>query len=243
MSADPVSLSDVPASAVQLHQTCLLVWCPTIDRTCWCCASLSAMPAGEVCHYRPCLLVWCSTIDRACYCCGASLSAMPAGRYVTIGHACWNVATASDILIVEWRWKRDAIKCNSIRHASLGSFIQLCVLVKYSSTRQGIWYVTNTLNMPTRRVPLPLVCKNRRLPSWIPTWIYQTLSYAWVASLGCYKADICNSRLSKISILNANPWTRPASVTLLSLFFCNKLLFWRPSCLHSYFIHFHCVAS
>ena len=39
----------------------------------------------------------------------------------------------------------------------LGSFIQICVFVKYSFIRQDIWSVTNPLYMSTGRVPLQWV--------------------------------------------------------------------------------------
>ena len=51
----------------------------------------------------------------------------------------------------------------------------------------------------------------------------------------CYKDDVCKSRISKISILHANPWSLPVSGKNF-LYFCNKLPFWRPFCLHSCFI-------
>ena len=42
-------------------------------------------------------------------------------------------------------------------------------------------------------------------------YIYQILSDALAALLGCYKDDVCNSRISKIRILHANPWSLPVS--------------------------------
>ena len=50
---------------------------------------------------------------------------------------------------------------------------------------------------------------------------------ALAVSLGCYKDDVCNSGISKISILHANPWSFPVSGKIF-LYFCNKLPFWRP---------------
>ena len=64
------------------------------------------------------------------------------------------------------------------------------------------------------------------------------MSDASVASLGCYKDDVCNSRISKISILNANPWSLPVSKKIFLYFFFNKLPFWRPFCLHFHFFYF-----
>ena len=46
------------------------------------------MPVGVVPHYRPCLLAW----------------------YLSKGHACWFVAIATDMLLVECRWKNDGYK-------------------------------------------------------------------------------------------------------------------------------------
>ena len=40
---------------------------------------------------------------------------------------------------------------------------------------------------------------------------YQILSDALAAALECYKDDVCNSRISTTSILQANPWGLPVS--------------------------------
>ena len=120
----------------------------------------------------------------------------------------------------------------------LGSFIQVHVFVKCFSIRQEIWYhVKNPPDMPTGKVRLPRVCKTYQLPVWTPSWIYQILSDASAASLGCYKDDGCNSRISKISILHANPRSLSVSRKIF-VYFCNKLPFWRQFCLHSYFIFY-----
>ena len=114
------------------------------------------------------------------------------------------------------------------------------MFVKCFSIRQDIWSVTNPPDMPTGKVLLPRVCKTCQLPSWTPSWIYQILSdtsIKIIASLGCYKDDVCNSRISKISILHANPCSLPVSEKIY-LYFCNKLPFGRPFCLLSYFIFF-----
>ena len=122
----------------------------------------------------------------------------------------------------------------------LGSFIQIHVFVKCFSIRQGIWYATNPPGMPTGKVRLPRVCKTYQLQSWTLSWIYQILSDdASAASLGCYSDDVCNSRISKISNLHANPWSVLVSGKIY-LYFCNKQPFWRPFCLHSYFIFIFC---
>ena len=90
----------MPSGMVPHYQPCLLLWCLTIGHVFWCGASLSAISAGVVInigdtfwcgtslsgmhvgvvpHYRPCLLAW----------------------YLTIDHACWSIATATDSLLVE----------------------------------------------------------------------------------------------------------------------------------------------
>ena len=115
-------------------------------------------------HYRPCLL--------ACY--------------LNIGHACWSIATATDILLVGCRWKKDGykydatctevplyqtcllIQCHS-QICLLCTFIQIRMFVKCCSIRQDIWSVANPSDEPTGTVPLPWVCKTCRLPSWTPS--------------------------------------------------------------------------
>ena len=106
----------------------------------------------------------------------------------------------------------------------LGSFIPILVFVKCFSIRQDIWYVTNQPDMPTGTVWLSRVCKNYQLPAWTPSWIYQNLSDASAASLGCYNDDVCNSRISKISFLHANHWSLLVSWKLF-LYFCNNCHF------------------
>ena len=145
---------------------------PTIGHAFSCGASLSALPVVVVPHYRSCLLAW----------------------YLTIGHACWSIATVTEILLVECKWKKDGVWCYLYSGAiisdmsadtvplsdmpactvqlnqtcMLGSFIQICEFVKCCSIREGIWSVTNPNNMPTCRVLLPRVCKTCRLPPWTP---------------------------------------------------------------------------
>ena len=84
---------------------------------------------------------------------------------------------------------------------------------------------------------LPQICKTFQLLPWAPFWIYQILSDALAASLGFYKDNVCNSRISKISILHAivHPWSLPAPGKF-SYIFCDKLPFFRPFCLNSHFI-------
>ena len=107
----------------------------------------------------------------------------------------------------------------------LGSFIQIHVFVKCFSIRQGIWYVTNPPDMPTGKVQLPWAFKTYQLPAWTPSWIYHILSDASAASLGCYKDDVCNSRISKVSILHTNPWSLPGSGKIFLYLYPPQTLF------------------
>ena len=124
------------------YQPCILVRCLTIGHAFSCGASISALHVGVVPYYRPWLLAW----------------------YLTIGHACWSLATATDILLVECRWKKGGVWCYLYSSLSsviisdiyadtvplsdmpacnvqlyqtcmLGLFIQICVFVKCCSTR------------------------------------------------------------------------------------------------------------
>ena len=124
-------------------------------------------------HYQPCLLVGCPFI----------------------GHVFCLLPLQPLFLLVESRWKRDAISvvpfysgdfksgmssepvpfsyipdCTVQLYQTymLGSFIQIYEFVKCSSIRHGIWLVSNPSDMPTGRAPFPIVCKNHSLPSWTP---------------------------------------------------------------------------
>ena len=163
------SLYAMPSGVVPHYQPCLLVWHLTLGHAFWCGTSLSAMPIGMVPHYRPCQLVW----------------------YLTIGHACWSFATATDILLVGWLqvWfylyraviilymSADLVPLSDMpictvqlyQTCMLGTFIQIRVLVKCCSIRQGIWSIANPSDMPTGRVSLPWDCQTCWLPSWTPS--------------------------------------------------------------------------
>ena len=172
-------------------------YCGVVATICYafsCGASLSALPVGVVPLYKPCLLAW----------------------YLTIGQVCWTIATATDILLVEWRWKMDGVWCYLYsggiisdmsadavplsdmpactlqldQTCMLGSFIHIREFVKCCSIRQGIWSVTNQSDMPTCRVLLPRLCKTCLLPFRTSSSIYQILNDAWIASLGCYNDNI-----------------------------------------------------
>ena len=106
------------------------------------------------------------------------------------------------------------------------------MFVKCFSIRQEIWYVTNPPDMPTGKVQLPRVCK---ISATSLDAILNISNSERCISWGCYKGDVCNSRISKISILHANPWSLSFSGKIF-LYFCNKLPFWRPFCLNSYFV-------
>ena len=99
----------------------------------------------------------------------------------------------------------------------LSSFIQIHVFVKCFSIRQVIWYVTNQ-----PQTCLQVRCGSHgfgKLISYQPRChLYQTLSDASAASPGCYKDYVCNSRISKISILLANPCSLSVSGKFLLYF-------------------------
>ena len=133
-----------------------------------------AMSSGVVPYCQQWLLVW----------------------FLTISHACWSIATATSILQVECRWKKDGYKFGATcwyRGAIISDMsadpvplsdiptctvqlyhhiltCMLCLFIQiHVFVMQGIWSVTNPSDMPTGRVPLPRVCKTCRLPSWTPS--------------------------------------------------------------------------
>ena len=106
--------------------------------------------------------------------------------------ACWSVSTATAILLVECRCKKDGYKYGATftsdmsadpvplsdmpactmhlcQTCMMGLFIQIRVFVKCFSIRQGIRSVLNPSDMATGNVPLPQICKTCRLPSWTPS--------------------------------------------------------------------------
>ena len=141
------------------------------------------MPVGVVPHYRPCLLVNCHCnryfTSRVQMKDGWSL-VLPVQWWHYIRHVCWWVPLSN----------KPACTVQLYQTCMLGSFIQIRVFVKCCSIRQGFWSVTNQSDMPTGRVLLPGVCKTCRLPSGAPSWIYQILNDAWIASLGCYNDNV-----------------------------------------------------
>ena len=93
--------------------------------------------------------------------------------------------------------------------------------------------------MPTGKVLLPLVCK---LVGYHPGRHLEYIKFTVMHELqllGCYKNNICNSRISKIRILHANPWSLLVLGKIFLYFFGNKLPSWWPYCLHSYFMFFN----
>ena len=105
-------------------------------------------------------------------------------------------------------------QCNSIIHASWVHLLRYMCLLKRFSIRQDFGSVTNP-----GWVLLPRICKTCQHLIWTPPWIYQILSDAWIISLGCYKDDVCYSRISKIGILNANPWSLSVAGKIFLHFF------------------------
>ena len=138
-------------------------------------------------------------------------------------------------------------RCNFIRHVcwSSANLRYACLYnaplsdmhagLIYSDTR--VWKVLLhqarflVCQKSTSHVYRLRVCKTYQLPSWTPSWIYRILSDALAASLGCYKDDFCNWRISKMQIPGV---CRPSENFLI--FFWNKLPFGRPFCLNSFFI-------
>ena len=91
---------------VVLHcRLCLLVWCLTIGHACWCSTTLTAMPVGVVPHYTKYMLTW----------------------YLTIGHTCSSIAPATNIVLVECRWRQDGT--NSVATLTGLPLHQRCLLI------------------------------------------------------------------------------------------------------------------
>ena len=237
-----ISLSAIPTGVVLNYRSCLLVWYLTISHACWCGVSLWAMPSGVVPHCRSYLLVWCLTIGHVCWR-GTSLKALPAGPFCTST----NILTSWVQREVGWL----QALCYSYRGAitsdmsadpvplldmpactvqlyqtrMLGSFIQINVLVKCISIIQDIWYVTNPPDMPTGKVWLPRVCyQSGRHLEYIKFWVMHQLHH-W---------DV--TRMMSETPMHAHPWSLSTSGNVI-LYSCNKLPFWRPFCLHSYFFY------
>ena len=103
----------------------LLVWWLTIGHICWFSITLSAMSVGMMPYYRPCLL--------ECY--------------LTIGHSCWSVATATNILLLQCRWKRACYKSGAtLTEVPLHQICllilfhsQICLLVQCNSIIYACW--------------------------------------------------------------------------------------------------------
>ena len=163
-----------------------------IGYACWCGASLSAMPSGVVPHYRSCLLVFVPHYQPylLVWC-------------LTIGHACWSNATATDSftsrvkmeegwLQVWWYSYRGAITSDMsadpvplldmpdctvqlYQTYMLGSFIQVRVFANCCSIMHGIWSVTNPSDMPTSEVSLPRVSSLRCQEVVCGLWLWYFL--------------------------------------------------------------------
>ena len=135
----------------------VLVWCLSIGHAFWCGASLQAMPSGVVPHYQPCLLVCCLTIGHAFWG-GASLPTMPVGVvphyrpcllawYLTLRRAFWSIATAINILLVEYRWKKggymSGATCTDVplyqTCLMMWFHSQICLLVQCNYIRHACW--------------------------------------------------------------------------------------------------------
>ena len=82
---------------------------PTIGHAFSCGASLSAMHSGVVPHYRPIMLSHVVPHYQHCLLVVPHYRPCLLAWYLTIGLACWSVATATDIFLVECRWKKDGV--------------------------------------------------------------------------------------------------------------------------------------
>ena len=157
---------------------------------------------------------------------------LPVQRCHYIRHVWWSGATLRYACLY---------KLQLYQTCMLGSWIHLRMFVKCYSIKQGIWSVTNPSDMPTGRMPLPQGCKICWVPSWMPSWIYQILNDVLIAPLGCYKDNVCSSKISKIKFCMKIPGAYQSSGRF-SYIFCYKLASWRPSCPHS-FPTFYLVTS
>ena len=180
--------------------------------------------------------------------------------YLTVVHACWSVATATNILLVECRWKKDGY--NSVATLTEMSLhqtwllilchSQICLLVQstLSDMHAGLIYsdtrVCKVLLHQARHLVwtcLQVRCRFYgfvKLVSYHPgrhLELYQIMSVASVASLWCYKDDVCNLRISKISICINIPGVCLYQGTF-SYIFRKKLTFWWPFCLFSYILFY-----
>ena len=73
------------------------------------------------------------------------------------------------------------------------------MFVKCCSIKQGIWSVTNPSDVPRGRIMLAQGCKTCRdhLGRHLEYIVF--LMMYFIASLGCYKDNVCSSKISKIN--------------------------------------------
>ena len=158
-------------------------------------------------------------------------------------HVEFNVLFNQTCLLVNWKSKRKAtwpMPLHQTWQLTMCNFIsQNCYIVNttYMPCRDdcsckiySCWTsvtVTNTAAVQTCLL-VECCCKMdacwavaTQFPFWTPSWIYQIPSDALAAAQGYYKDNVCNSRLSKIRILHANPWSLPVSGNFFLFFVIN----------------------
>ena len=152
------------------------------------------MPVGVVLHYMPCRLVNCHCNQHFTIWVQIKEGWLQVWCYLYRGTI---ISDMSDNLVPLSDMSSCTMQLLSDMHAG---FMNSCThVVKCSSIKQGIWSVTNPSDMSTFRIPLPKSCKTCRVPSWTPSWIYYILNYVLIASLRCYKDNVCSSKISKIN--------------------------------------------
>ena len=165
-----------------------------------------------VLRYTSCLLVWYLTISHACVC-GGSLQDMPSSV----------VPHCRLCLLVCWLTIGHACWCSIARtpmSVGMVPHYRPCLLVRCQCTniwlakcswkRDGYWFV--------------------KLVSFHPALHLEYIKF-WVM----HQLHICNSESVKVAFSMQIPGVCRSRGKFL--YFCNKLQFWRPFCLYSYFIY------
>ena len=146
------------------------------------------MPAGPFCTSTNILTSW---VQRDGYKSGATLTEVP------LRQTCLLIRCHSQICLL--------VQCNSFRHACWVHLSRyMCLLsASPSGKKPGMLQIHQTC--------LQVRCGSHGFVKLVSNQpgrhleLFQILSDASAASLGCYKDDVCNSRISKSSILHAMP--------------------------------------
>ena len=119
------------------------------------------------------------------------------------------------------------VQCSSIRHACWVHLFRYTCLksVSPSSKTSGMLQIHQTC--------LQVRCGSHGFATSLDAILNISNSERCIISCITGMLQFCNSRISQISILHANPWSLSASGKII-LYYCNKLPFWRPFRLHSY---------